>query len=61
MKPATSGSSSGSTPGATLKGLADDLPAEKYRLLERPPRYAIKTEPRERPERIKPEIVRESS
>jgi hypothetical protein len=44
---------------ATLKGLADDLPAEKYRLLERPPRYAIKTEPRERPERIKPEIVRE--
>jgi Transposase DDE domain group 1 len=44
---------------ATLKGLADDLPAEKYRLLERPPRYAIKTKPREKPERIKPEIVRE--
>ena len=44
---------------ATLKGLADDLPAEKYRLLERPPRYAIKTKPREKPERIKSEIVRE--
>jgi Transposase DDE domain group 1 len=44
---------------ATLKGLADDLPAEEYRLLERPPRYAIKTKPREKPERIKPEIVRE--
>jgi hypothetical protein len=43
----------------TLKGLADDLPAEKYRLLERPPRYVIKTKPREKPERIKPEIVRE--
>ena len=42
-----------------LKGLADDLPAEKYRLLERPPRYAIKTKPREKPERIKPEIVRD--
>ena len=43
----------------TLKALADDLPAEKYRLLERPPRYAIKTKPREKPERIKSEIVRE--
>ena len=43
----------------TLKGLADDLPAEEYRLLERPPRYAIKTKPREKPERIKPEIVHE--
>ena len=44
---------------ATRKGLADDLPAEKYQLLERPPRYAIKTKPRDKPERIKPEIVRE--
>ena len=42
-----------------LKALADDLPAAAYSFLERPARYAIKTTPRERPERIKPEIVRE--
>lgn len=41
-----------------LEALAEDLPAEKYRFLERPARYAIKTVPRERPERIKPAIVR---
>ena len=42
-----------------LKALADDLPAEAYSFLERPPRYAIKTVPRQKPERVKPEIVRE--
>jgi hypothetical protein len=42
-----------------LKKLADDLPAEEYSFLERPPRYAIKTVPREKPERVKQEIVRE--
>jgi hypothetical protein len=42
-----------------LKALAEDLPAAAYSFLERPPRYAIKTAPRQRPERIKPEIVRE--
>lgn len=42
-----------------LKALADDLPATAYSFLERPPRYAIKTAPRQPPERIKPEIVRE--
>jgi hypothetical protein len=41
-----------------LKALADDLPADAYHYLERPPRYAIKTAPRERPERVKPEVVR---
>ncbi len=41
-----------------LVDLADDLPAEAYSFLERPPRYAIKTVPRERPEPVKPEIVR---
>jgi hypothetical protein len=41
-----------------LKALADDLPAEAYRFLERPPRYAIKTVPREKPERVKAGIVR---
>jgi hypothetical protein len=42
-----------------LKALADDLPAEKYSFLERPPRYTIKTVPREKPERVKPQIVRD--
>jgi hypothetical protein len=42
-----------------LVALAEDLPAESYSFLERPPRYAIKTAPREAPERVKAEIVRE--
>jgi hypothetical protein len=42
-----------------LKARADALPEEAYRFLERPPRYAIKTGPRQQPERVKPEIVRE--
>ena len=33
----------------TLKDLADDLPAEAYSFLERPPRYEIKTAPRSSP------------
>ena len=41
-----------------LKTRADELPAQAYSFLERPPRYAIKTTPRQQPERIKPEIVR---
>ena len=41
-----------------LKGRADALPEEAYSFLERPPRYAIQTSPRERPERVKAEIVR---
>jgi hypothetical protein len=42
-----------------LKALADALPAGAYSFLERPPRYQIKTVPRERPERVKPEIVQQ--
>jgi hypothetical protein len=42
-----------------LKARADALPAEAYGFLERPPRYAIQTSPRERPERVKAEIVRQ--
>ena len=42
-----------------LKARADGLPAQAYSFLERPPRYAIKTSPRQQPERLKPEIVRE--
>jgi hypothetical protein len=42
-----------------LKARADALPEEAYSFLERPPRYAIKTSPRQQPERVKPEIVKE--
>jgi hypothetical protein len=41
-----------------LKAGADELPARSYRLLSRPPRYQIKTAPRRKPERVRPEIVR---
>jgi hypothetical protein len=44
---------------ATLKVLADGLPAEAFSFLERPPRYQIKTVPRQRPEPVKPEIVKQ--
>ena len=43
----------------TLKARADALPTEAYSFLERPPRYAIQTAPRQQPERIKPQIVQE--
>jgi hypothetical protein len=43
----------------SLKARADELPAEAYSLLKRPPRYQIKTTPREKPERVKQAIVRE--
>jgi Transposase DDE domain group 1 len=42
-----------------LEDRADALPDEAYSFLERPPRYAIKTGPRQQPERVKPGIVRE--
>jgi hypothetical protein len=44
-----------------LKARADDLPAHSYRILNRPPRYTIRTVPRQKPERVKPEIVRRRS
>ena len=43
----------------TLKALAEDRPADAYSYLERPPRYAIKTVPRQQPERVKPRIVQQ--
>jgi hypothetical protein len=49
----------GSAAYDALKARADALPARAYSFLERPPRYAIKTSPRQRPEPVKPEIVRE--
>jgi hypothetical protein len=43
----------------TLEGLADALPAEAYSFLERPPKYQIKTAPRQQSERVKAEIVKQ--
>jgi hypothetical protein len=43
----------------SLKARADALPADSYRLLKRPPRYQVKTTPREKPRHFRPEIVRE--
>jgi hypothetical protein len=42
-----------------LEARADALPADSYRLRKRPPRYPIKTTPRQKPEHFRPEIVRE--
>ena len=44
---------------ANLVELAENLPAEAYTELERPPRYTIKTEPRQTRERHKEQIVRQ--
>src|SRR2546423_3698866 len=44
---------------ANLKARADDLPAEAYSFLERPLPHPRKTGPRQKPERVKAEIVRE--
>src|SRR5439155_24317258 len=41
-----------------LVALAEGLAAEAYGFLERPPGYAIKTAPRQEPERVKDEIVK---
>ncbi len=39
--------------------LADELAASAWQRLERPPRYEVKTQPRQRPERVKEQIVQE--
>jgi Transposase DDE domain group 1 len=41
-----------------LMALAEGLPADAYSFLERPPKSAIKTAPRQRPEHVKGEVVR---
>ena len=40
-------------------GMADKLPAEAWKRLERLPRYEIATEPRTRPDNVKEQIVRQ--
>jgi hypothetical protein len=42
-----------------LKKLADDLPATAWKPLERPARYQVQTQPRQRPDKVKDRIVRE--
>jgi hypothetical protein len=39
--------------------LADDLAAGAWQTLERPARYQVKTQPRQRPQRVKEQIVRD--
>jgi hypothetical protein len=41
-----------------LEARAEELPADSYRLLNRPPRYTIQTAARDKPEHFRPEIVR---
>ncbi len=40
-----------------LQQLADDLPARAWRRLERPARYEVKTQPRQRPANVKEAVV----
>lgn len=42
---------------ANLHMLADDLPETAWQTLTRPPRYAVQTQPRRRPENVKEPIV----
>lgn len=39
---------------------ADDLPDSAWKVLERPPKYQVKTTPRAKPERVKQRIVEEN-
>lgn len=42
---------------ANLRALAEQLPARFWKRLQRPPRYAVKTRPRQRPDNVKEAIV----
>lgn len=42
---------------ANLKGIAEDLPAGAWQPLQRPARYEVKTQPRQRPDNVKEAIV----
>ena len=42
---------------ANLKALAEALPAPAWKRLQRPPRYAVQTQPRERPANVKEAVV----
>jgi Transposase DDE domain group 1 len=40
-----------------LKAIAEDLPSSAWRPLQRPARYAVRTQPRRRPDKVKEAIV----
>jgi hypothetical protein len=40
-----------------LKAIAEDLPAKAWQTLERPARYRVQTQPRQRPENVKQAVV----
>jgi len=42
----------------TLVDIAETLPASAWKKLQRPPRYQVKTKPRQRPDNVKGEIVK---
>jgi Transposase DDE domain group 1 len=42
---------------ANLVAIAEDLPARAWKPLQRPPRYAVKTQPRQRPDQVKEAVV----
>src|SRR5207244_6832297 len=42
---------------ANVVALAEHLPERAWRELERPPRYTVQTEPRQRPDHVKEQIV----
>lgn len=44
---------------ANLKAMAEALPEQAWRSLKRPARYTVKTSPRQKPEHLKEEIIRE--
>jgi hypothetical protein len=43
---------------ATLRALAQGVPEQTWRLLERPPSYQVKTQTRQRPENVKESVVK---
>ena len=44
---------------ANVQALAEQLPAHAWKKLERPPRYTVQTQPRQRPDHVKDRIVRQ--
>lgn len=44
---------------ANVVALAERLPEKAWKKLERPPRYTVATQPRQRPENVKDEVVRQ--
>ena len=44
---------------ANLKARADELEPRQWKRLERPAKYDVATEPRQRPDNVKEEIVRQ--